>query len=238
MTSKLIIKSHHPWRARVKLGAAVAILLVVIWGMFEYGHSRAGFDNQALLDERAALREQLAGAEQRNRTLSQRNAALVRASQVDKQAYGEVEASLRQLQDELLELKEEVAFYRGIVSPAETASGLNVADFRVTGIGTGREYRFKLVLTQVKSNSRVVKGYARVAFEGVRDGAQVELGMKELSGGTLDNLKLRFKYFQNIEGELVLPEGFVPSRVLVEVVPRGKGWTRLKKTFDWSDIIS
>ncbi len=223
---------------RLKAGGAIAVLAGALWGVFEYGHSRAGLDNQSLLEERAALREQLADSEQQNRTLRERSAVLERANQVDKQAYGEVENSLKQLQDELLELKEEVAFYRGIVSPAETASGLNVADFRVTGIGADREYRFKLVLTQVKTNDRLVKGYARVAFEGVMDGAQVEVGMKELSGGALNTLKLRFKYFQNIEGEVVLPEGFVPSRVLVEVVPSGKGWTRLKKTFDWSDITS
>ncbi|NOX75575.1 MAG: hypothetical protein GXP17_02955 [Gammaproteobacteria bacterium] len=237
MASKLIIQSHHPWRTRIKTGGAVVVLAGLVWGAFEYGHSRAGLDNQSLLKERAALREQLVDSEQQNRTLRERSAVLERANQVDKQAYGEVENSLKQRQNEMLELKEEVAFYRGIVSPTETASGLNVADFRITGIGADREYRFKLVLTQVKSNSRVVKGYVRMAFEGVRGGVQAEVGMKELSGGALGTLKLRFKYFQHIEGEVVLPEGFVPSRVLVEVVPSGKGRTRLKKTFDWSDII-
>jgi hypothetical protein len=77
-----------------------------------------------------------------------------------------------------------------------------------------------------------------VVFEGVKDGTQVQLSLKEASGGALDKLKLRFKYFQNNEGEIVLPKGFLPSRVLVELVPTGKGMTRVKKTFDWSDIIS
>lgn len=239
MSSKLIIKSHHPWRHRGKIAAVVLGLVALIWGVFEFGHSRAGFDYGALLQERGLLREQVAGLKQDNRQLSERIAILERAAQVDKQAYGEVERSLKQAQDEMLELKEEVAFYRGIVSPSETSSGLNIADFRVTGIGEERVYRFKLVLTQVKTNNRLVKGYARVAFEGVRDGAQVELSLKEVSGGTLDRLKLRFKYFQNNEGEFVLPPGFLPSRVQVEVVPSGnKNLSRLKKTFDWSDIVS
>ena len=77
-----------------------------------------------------------------------------------------------------------------------------------------------------------------MVFEGVKNGVQVQLSLKEVSGGALDKLKLRFKYFQNNEGEIVFPEGFLPSRVLVEVVPSGKGATRLKKTFDWSDIVS
>ena len=90
----------------------------------------------------------------------------------------------------------------------------------------------------MKNNTRLIKGYARVAFEGVQNGVQVEHTLHKVTGGALDKLKLRFKYFQNIEGEIVLPEGFLPSRVIVDVVPSGKGLTRLKKTFDWPDILS
>lgn len=238
MASKLIIKSHHPLRHRTKQGLLILALLAVAWGLFEYGFSRAGYDNNSLHEERDLLRERIAEEQKRTQDLRARIAILERAAQVDKQAYAAVEAAQKQAQDEMLELKEEVAFYRGIVSPTETASGLNIPSFTVKGIGKPGVYRFKMVLTQVKSNVRVVKGYARVIFEGVQNGAQVQLSLKEASGGALDKLKLRFKYFQNNEGEIVLPKGFLPSRVLVEVVPSGKGATRLKKTFDWSDIIS
>ena len=237
MPSKLIIKSHHPWKQRAKIGSVVLGLGLVAWWVFQYGHSRAGFDYDDLLKERDALTDKLESANDEVKKHRERIAVLERAGQIDKQGYGGVEQSLKQAQDEMLELKEEVAFYRGIVSPTETASGLSIADFRVSGIGEERAYRFKLVMTQMKSNTRVIKGYARVAFEGVQNGAQVEHTLYKVSGGALDKLRLRFKYFQNIEGEIVLPEGFLPSRVLVDVVPSGKGLTRLKKTFDWPDIL-
>lgn len=238
MSSKLIIKSHHPLRHRAKLGLLLLALLAVAWGVFEYGFSRAGYDNSSLQQEGVLLREQLERAQQHTQEMRARVAVLERAAQVDKQAYAAVGNAQKQAQDEMLELKEEVAFYRGIVAPAETASGLSIPSFTVTGIGKPGVYRFKLVLTQMKSNQRLVKGYARVVFEGIQDGVQVQLSLKQVTSGALDKLKLRFKYFQNNEGEIVLPEGFLPSRVLVDLVPRGKGATRLKKTFDWSDIVS
>lgn len=238
MSSKLIIKSHHPRRHRAKQLALLLALVFISWAVFEYGFSRAGFDNSDLHEERLLLREQLDQERQRTQELSARLAVLERAAQIDKQAYSAVELSQKEAQDEMLELKEEVAFYRGIVAPTETASGLNIPSFKVTGIGEAGVYRFKLVFTQQKSNLGMVTGYAEVVFEGVKEGTQVQLGLKEVSGGALDKLKLRFKYFQNNEGEIVLPEGFLPSRVLVELVPSGKGATRLKKTFDWSDITS
>jgi len=223
-------------RYRAKLGLLLLVLLAIVWAVFEYGFSRAGYDNNSLHGELDLLRERIVLEKDRARELRASIAVLERAAQVDRQAYGAVEVAQKRIQNEMLELKEEVAFYRGIVSPAETASGLNIPSFTVVGLGKAGVYRFKLVLTQVKSNVRVVKGYARVVFEGVKDGTQVQLSLKEVSGGALDKLKLRFKYFQNIEGEIVLPESFLPSRILVEVVPSGKNVTRFKKTFDWSNI--
>lgn len=237
MSSKLIIKSHHPRRYRAKLGAMLLLLAVIAWAVFEYGFSSAGYDNSYLLEERARLTELLAQEQKRTQELRAQLAVLERAAQVDRQAYGSVEVSQKQIQDEMLELKEEVAFYRGIVAPTETASGLDIPSFRVTEIGEPGVYRFKLVFTQMKSNQRLVSGYAKVVFEGVKDGAQMQLSLKEVSGGALDRLKLRFKYFQNNEGEIVLPKGFLPSRVLVELVPGDSGEAAVKKTFDWSDII-
>lgn len=237
MSSKLIIKSHHPLKYRAKVAVAILVLLLLTWWVFRLGHSRAGYDYDEIVSERDALLGQLEKAQSEIQDQRERIAVLERAGQIDKKGYGEVEESLKQVQDEMLELKEEVAFYRGIVSAAETASGINIADFRISGIGEDRAYRFKLVMTQTKNNKQIVKGYARVAFEGLQDGLQVEHTLDKVSGGKLDKLALRFKYFQNIEGEIVLPEGFLPSRVLVEVVPSGSGATRLKKTFDWPDIM-
>ena len=208
------------------------------WGVFLLGQQAAGLDNGSLRAERDQLLAQLDETEISNRQLSQRVAVLERAEQIDRQAYGEVERSLRQVQDEILELKEEVAFYRGIVSPSETASGLNVTRFSLFGMGEAGVYRFKLVLTQLRTNNRLVKGHARIVIDGVLHGKQTRLSLKEVSGGTLDRLKLRFKYFQNIEGDIVLPEDFLPSRVIIEVEPVGKGWKHFKKSFDWSDIIA
>ncbi len=238
MSSRLIIKPHSLRQRRLRLVLALLALGLAGWGVFLAGQLSAGLDNDSLRAERDQLRMRLAEAEASNRQLSGRIAVLERAGQIDRQAYGEVERSLKQVQDEILELKEEVAFYRGIVSPAETASGLSVTRFNLFDMGEAGVYRFKLVLTQLRTNNRLVKGHARIAIDGVLHGKQTRLGLKEVSGGTLDRLKLRFRYFQNIEGDIVLPEGFLPSRVIIEVAPVGKGWKAFKKSFDWSDIIA
>ena len=237
MSLRLVIRPHDPWRRIATLVLLLAILLLAGWLLYGYGRAQAGFDNAELIAERDRLAEQLRRLERENTELRGRNTVLNRTIQIDRQAYAQVEQSLKELQDELLELREEVVFYRGIVAPAETARGLNVTSFKLEPIDQERAYRFKLVLTQLKQNDRVVRGKARIYVDGIVDGVRRQLGLKGLSGGVLDDLRVRFRFFQNIEGDIVLPEGFVPSRVVVEVLPLGKGAVRLKKAFDWSEVI-
>jgi len=49
---------------------------------------------------------------------------------------------------------------------------------------------------------------------------------------------LKFKYFQTIEGDMVLPQGFVPSSVLVDLKPSGSDKNSITKTFNWMEIAS
>ncbi len=112
MSSRLIIKSHSLRQRRARLVLALLVLGLGGWGAFLLGQQVAALDNDSLRAEWDRLRAQLAEAEASNRQLSGRVAVLERAEQIDRQAYGEVERSLKQVQDEILELKEEVPRWR------------------------------------------------------------------------------------------------------------------------------
>ena len=47
------------------------------------------------------------------------------------------------------------------------------------------------------------------------------------------DIRLRFKYFQNIEGELVLPENFVPDRLQVAAVSVEPVEKSINQNFSW-----
>jgi hypothetical protein len=47
-------------------------------------------------------------------------------------------------------------------------------------------------------------------------------------------LTYRFLYFENLEQELVLPTGFQPERVLVEVRPAERGAAPVTRTLLWA----
>ena len=99
-------------------------------------------------------------------------------------------------------------------------------------------YRYKLVLTQIMTKNSVVKGNVDLTLEGLQNGTPKQLSLKAVSGESKPNTSLRFKYFQTLEGNMILPKGFLPSRVNVEVLPKGKNLVKLKEAFDWKASLN
>lgn len=212
-------------------------LVLIAWGMYMYGQERAGYNNRLLQSEQRQLQEQIYQLGKLNSELREKTTVLERSTDIDRKAYENVDTSLKSLQDEILELKEQVTFYRGIVSPKETASGLYITSLKFSTIDSQNSYRFKLVLTQLKNNQRQVRGKANLSIDGVINGEQKHLDLADVSNDKSIDLMLHFKYFQTIEGDIVLPEGFVPSNVQVDVNPVAKGISSIKKNFNWTDIV-
>lgn len=237
MPSQLIIKSHNPWKFWLKLILFATAFLLVAWGMYMYGQERAGYNNRLLQSEQRQLQEQIYQLGKLNSELREKSTVLERSSVIDRQAYEKVDTSIKTLQDEILELKEQVTFYRGIVSPKETAGGLYITSLKINTIDNQNSYRLKLVLTQLKNNQRMVRGNASLAIDGIINGEQKHLDLTDLIGDKSIDLKLHFKYFQTIEADIVFPDGFVPSSVQVDINPIAKGTSRIKKSFDWTDIV-
>jgi len=232
--ARLEVVERRPWRRR--LGGALLLLALAGagWGLFEYGRRRAGFDSLEATRTRVLLAERVLALERERDRLRQQVAYLEQARAVDRRAYDRVEADLVALQDELAELKQEVAFYRGIVAPGEARQGVRVERLRLRPSGP-RAYAWELVLSQPLARRRRVSGYATFLVHGVQDGRQRTLGLKELHAGR-SRIRFRFRYFQAAQGELVLPEGFAPTRMVVRVdVLRPKA-RRIERAFSWDEV--
>lgn len=211
---------------------------LVLWLVFDYGRYRGGYDRFEAATRESELEHVIATGEDLRLALEREKLAMIRASEIDQQAYTHVEQSLKDLQDEVLELQEEVAFYRAIVAPNETESGIQIQNLALTQNGETRTYAYKLVLTQVIEKNRYLRGNVTFVVHGIVGDAPKELKLKDVAVTGDASLKVRFKYFQTLQGDINLPEDFVPARVSVELKIRGKKPVKLKKSFDWPDIVA
>lgn len=235
-TAPLAVRHHAParvWALRLGLGA---LALVAVVAAFEYGRYRAGYDRQAAAAAVADLQGRLAAALEENRRLRERVALLEQSQSIDQQARDRVQGTITELQNEILELREELAFYRGIVSPADSESGLKIQSFTLAPAGADRHYRYKLVLIQAIKHDRRVQGEVAVYFHGRRAGESVRLSLADLLIESDTGLGYAFKYFQDFEGLLALPEDFTPLRVEVVATPSGRGAEAVRRSFEWDAL--
>lgn len=238
--SQLIIKSYTPFKYWSKVVLVSILEVALVWGAFELGYYRSGFDNKDLRDKRDSLAKRMDEIERFNKVLREKNAVLEQSKRIDKAAMTNVDDTIQGLQKEILELKEEVSFYRGIVSPNESKTGIKIASLEVRAVGNAEKggYRFKLVLTHTRQKKRVVKGSGSLSITGLQGGQQKTLTLASLTNKRMKSLQLHFKYFQNIEGDIVLPKGFEPTGMVIELNPKGKDVSGIHKNFDWADILS
>jgi hypothetical protein len=93
--------------------------------------------------------------------------------------------------------------------------------------------QYAFTVSKVIKNPEYLAGFVYVSISGEKDGEKRTLSLKQVSGDKQDKIKMRFKHFQNIEGEFLLPSGFKPSGVTIEVKPEGEKFKPVKKRFRW-----
>ena len=158
-----------------------------------------------------------------NLRLREQAAVSQRSSEIDRRASLDVRREFAGLQSELLELRKELQFYRGIVSPGDAKPGLRIQSIQLEPALESGSVFFSLMLTQIGRNERYVRGVIEMEVEGLEDGKPKVLLFKKLGKTNSKALNYKFRYFQNIEGELWLPAHFEPKKLRVMLKPQGKG---------------
>jgi hypothetical protein len=230
--TRLVVKRHRPLRSWLMTGAGVGAVLLAVWGAFVYGEYRAGYDRQAAV----ALKDALDEAEEKDAALNDQISVLQRQRDVDQNARTQVQTSLEELQRRLADVQEEVAFYKGIVSPGAGEEGLRVQSLRFSNGGAPRLYHYRLVLIQVRTRELKISGSVTMKIYGVQDGKPVTLDARDLAPSGKAAAGFGFQYFQSLEGDAFLPQGFTPGRV--EVTAQESGHEPVQQNFDWSSVSS
>lgn len=241
---KIVIKTHQPRRQWAIVAGSVMALLLAGFGLYSYVRAttvsdfeRAQTERDRLLEERRALARDLRAARSENASLKDQVAYLGRSQEIDGAACGTVKQSLTQLQAEASDLREQLAFYRGIVSPKEAQAGVRVYDFKVTRLKGGASlYRYDLVLIQSVRNEKRVGGSVDLVVEGLRGGKKEIVNLPDLAADTNKNLVFSFKYFQEFSGQLRLPEGFRPLRATISLQPDGDT-PKVEDEYEWAKIL-
>lgn len=233
------------WKLRLLLGFAVAAVLLAGWELYQLSKSPYGTldgaevtEVVALRAEQSKLREQVDALKAQNADLDRKLALMERSRQIDAEAYAVFNKEQSGLQDQLSGLQEELAFYRGIMSPDKGKVGIEAQDFDLKPARSAGRYGFSFMLTQAGGKDQLARGVVRFRVEGVQDGTSKHLSLSELTQNGDTEFAYRFRYFQAIKGELQLPEGFEAERIVIKAIPASAPKLPLEWIFDWPPEIS
>ncbi len=217
------------------LRAAITVAIVLGGYLsFEFGRIQADYNVVDAATERRASKNHIAKLDKEIMSLKEQIVLLETHRDIEKEAYREVEGSLTDLQRKIQEQRDAIAFYRGIVSPADGGRGLRVQDLKLTKGKDERQYHVRLVLVQVMHHDRKVRGEVDFSIDGAQNGVAVTYALEQLLPADADsNWPFSFRYFQDFDRELVLPAGFTPERVNIEVISRTKSIASVKQSFLW-----
>jgi len=232
-TGRLVVRYHSPWRRRSVVIAAAIGSLLLLYGVYEWGRFQGGYSKFAEIQHRRELAAKIEALEDANAKLRSEVAAAQLARDVDRKSYADVEKTLADLQAQVLKSREELTFYRGIVSPEDGIGGLRIQRFQVLREAIDNHFRLRLVLVQSMRQDAVVSGSVSIQIEGVKDNKPVQLMLAEAGGETrADGLvPFQFRYFQNLEQTVTLPSGFEPKAVNVEV--KSSRLAPVRESFPW-----
>lgn len=231
---KMVVVPHRPWRNLLLTLAGLIVAVILTGAGVYYGYSRGTNENIDVRIERDQLSASVNSLETELETLQQDFVNLQQASLLDRQAVIEVQDMLVGLREINAQLQEDVLFYRQIMSPENDESGLAIGQLDLSATEEENRIRYHIELKQLANNENVISGYANVNILGMQEGSEVSFPLRSIAvdENQLD-IRLQFRYFQNIEDELIIPENFVPETVQILAVAQGENAKTVQKNFVW-----
>jgi hypothetical protein len=232
-----IITVQRPLLWLLSLLFIICMIMLSLWFSFEYGREIAGYDSSDADAYIGQLQAQLEETQAEMVESNRQATMLKRNSRIDDDASGQLKETLAQAQNEALELKKELSFYKSIVSPEQGNRSVAIQTIQLKKNETGG-YDYKIMVSQRGRNDRFARGTIDVSIEGVKKGQPVILKLADVSNATKKPMKFGFKYFQNFEGVLNLPKAFYPDFIRVKVKPSTGKIKSIDEQFAWSDLTA
>lgn len=236
-SEEYIVIRHRPgYRVRRTLILLAFSLATGIVG-YVAGISESGFRFSVAEESRERLADQVRQLRAENLEMNQQIVNLERGRAVDEQALNQARRNIVGLETELASLQSELVFYKNIMAPSESSRGLQIDRVALRSAGTSGAYDFMVVLVQRGDNKNYLSGSARVDLIGQRNEQRETIALKDLSEDIENtDIKLRYRYFQEVKGRLQLPDDFEPMSVQVTAKRDGSSSALVERSFEWDEL--
>lgn len=224
----------HIWYRRIALLLFVAILPVgtyygADWYLGE-NQRQLEVDNSHLVEQVSLLRFDLREAEQDN-------ANLLMSAQMNQDVEQQLQNELISWRERNELLESEIQFYLSLMEPASNNQGVFVQSAELVALDDPNAYRYSVIVAQKSQEHPRVEGDISIELISENENQSTVLGLAELADEGA-NLPIGFRFFQQLEGVIYLPEAFRPDRWVVRVDLVSSGSDPIIESYDWPYLSS
>lgn len=221
VASKMTISQHVPWPIKFAFIAAVIGVggAIAMW-TYEMGRNFA-FGPKFSPELVTSLQEQVNKlTEEREKLMS--GAATIESQQaIEKSVQKQLTDQITSLTTENNKLKEDLAFFESLMPSANRPQGITLQNAKIEMAAPG-QLRYRALVMQGGKAVRDFSGEMHISLTLVQGGKPVMMEFPDAKAGESAKLKLSFKHYQRIEGQISLPEGASVKNVQMTVLEKGE----------------
>lgn len=229
---KMTVRTHVAWYWRwLGMVAALALSLVIAAWLYDAGRKFAGFDRSEVEQELAQLRETVIRLEAEGKRLRSIADASESRLKIEQSAQSQIAAQVRVLEEQNTRLKEDLAFFENLTPAADK---LSIHRFKVEADALPGEYRYRLLVLQGGRRDKEFLGSLQLVISVQQNGRDAMIVLPDQASAGNPGYRLRFKYFQRVEGAFKVAPTAKMLNVQIRVMEQGSDQTRTSENFSMS----
>jgi len=130
-----------------------------------------------------------------------------------------------------MRLKEELAFYRGILSENAASGELKLHSFKLNKGKSQNQYEYHVLLIQSGRHDKWAQGKLMLNLKGMKDGEPVTLPLRN-GQDLIGPVKINFKYYQRINGQFTLADVLEEMSVELTLTESGARQPKITQQLD------
>ena len=231
---RMAVRTRLSWRWRLPaLFGAIALIAGMWWWGFDFGQFLGGFDRGAITERQARLEAQAATAGAENAQLRARLAELESDLNFARGAQTTLLRQAHDLQGENAQMKEELAFLRTLFSDAGKPGTFTIQRLSAEK-DRDNSYRFSMLVVRGGKPSDEFSGELSLIASVAAGGHNSTLTLPDDQPDTAAALKLKFKYYQRVEGSFRVPPGGQLRGLQARVLEAGQAAPKATRSLNLS----
>ena len=231
---RMAVRTHLSWRWKVPaLLALVGLVAGMWWWGFDFGQFLSGFNRGAIVEKQNQLETDLAVTRSESAKWRGKSSELESDLNIMRGAQATLSKQALELQSENTQLKEELAFLQKLFSDSGKQGTILIQ--RLTAERERDDaYHYSLLIVRGGKPTEDFSGQLTLQASVLTGGRAATIALPEDQPDTATTLKLKFKYYQRIEGTLRIPPGSQLRALQAKVMEAGQTTPKATRSLNLS----